>query len=157
MSFSLIKPMMDQETDVALIALITVKVGGVPKFRFANFYEDVVHQRQTYTAFPIESVILPKERHDELPKMEITVSNVGLELQEEFRKVAGQRTSIYVDLKIVMSGDVDQVFHEIRGFKIAGGINYNAYTLTMPLTPANFYNQSIIKKRQIPAEFPGIY
>ena len=157
MAFSLIKPMMEQETDVALIALVTIRVDDVPKFWLANFYQDVEHQRQTYQAMPIESIVLPASKDGELPVIQFIVTDVEQTFAAELRRTAGRRTKIEVDLKLVMSGDVEQVFDSWSGFRVLGGIDYDEFLVSVQVSPVNLKNQSIIKRRQTPHDFPGLY
>lgn len=157
MTFSLIKPMMEQETDVALVALITVKIGGVAKYWLANYYTDVVHQRQTYSPMPIETILLPASKDGELPVMQISITDIGGEFAREFRAIAGQRSHITVDLTLVLSGDFDQVFDQWTGFRVLGGIDYDTTSVSLMLSTANLKNQSIIRRRQTPSQFPGLY
>lgn len=148
-----LKSMFDGHTSIVWLMLLTITH---PDFAapllFVNNELDIVSNGDTYIAFPF-MLELPSERDDELPEVNLTISNIDGRIMEEIRQISSAPT---VTLNIISSNDLDLIEVGPLTFSM-NAVDFNALTLTGKLAYEPILDQGYPNTRQLPSNFPGMF
>lgn len=152
LSLHAVDQMYQSNSDDPILLLLDFQFPNNDSYYLVNNSEDIVHNSQTYTAFPF-TFILPDDSEDSQPDLTISLSNIGLELIESFRSNIQDVTG---SIKVVFASFPDFAELEINGLKIKS-INYDKSFINVSIGYEDILTVSIPSESYTPTEFPGLY
>lgn len=153
LSTELISQLYGQVADDPFLTLFTFSHDGFDSdILLVNNSEDVVSNGKTYLSFPVK-VTLPMDDNETAREVSITMSNVGLELIGEFRKVT---TRIDCKLDMVLFSAPDTIQYTLEDLKLSN-IQYNVQTITAKLVLDDFLGSGLTSEKYTPTNYPGLF
>lgn len=113
--------------------------------------EDIVHNGDTYTAFPF-TIELPAD-NDQLPVARLTLANVDGRIGEAVEAI---NTPPTVSIKLVLASTPNNVELEFSGFEMRS-IKINAVAVEAELYQVSVTSEPWPSLRVTPAKFPAIF
>jgi len=144
-----------QETDMVLLALVTITHSAITTQRLVNNTQDVVSNGNTFTAYPF-SVTIPPDEEGAPPVMEFSIFNAGLEIVTPARQVAGNRTRAKCTLQIVDYAYPDTVLESFSNYDIVQ-VAYDADLLRISASIESWLTQQFPGPEFNPGNTPGIF
>lgn len=144
-----------QETDLLLLALVTITHSKITTMRLVNNTQDVTSNGNTFTAYPFE-VTIPADVEGQPPKLDVRAFNAGLEVVTPARTVAGDRERAKVTLQIASYADPDTIYEEWTDYDAVQA----AYDLNMIAVSASiesWLTEEYPGPSMTPADFPGMF
>lgn len=153
-----------QETDVAVIVLITlstsdlpdvIRVCNVPVEKFADLGENVygvTSNSQRYLFLPFD-IVLPQDDKTGAVSAKLTIDNVNREIVRYARET---RKALNVSIQVVLSNNLDYVELEYNDFKLTN-VNYDGFQVTGDLTVDYLGLEPFPAGRFTPSGFPGLF
>jgi hypothetical protein len=121
-------------------------------YYLVNNTEDITSNGQLYTAFPF-SFTLPNDDVDSEPQLNITLSNVGLDLKDSFRS---NTQDVLADIKVVFASVPDFSEITINSLQVRS-ISYSAKSINITLKYDDILNTTVPSATYNPSDFPGVF
>jgi hypothetical protein len=134
-----------------LLMLLTLTFPDTSVYRYVNNTEDITSNGVVYTAFPFEFT-LPNDTDNEVPELEITISNVGLELIES---LSVNTEMIKADIVIVFASIPDFVELPVHDMELKL-ITYDQKFISMTLGFDDILNIKIPSQTYSAIDYPGL-
>ncbi len=161
-----IRAMFSQDSDAALITLLTIydPVTNLPAIRLADNYLQrisetsdevvygVVSRSQNFIFLPFE-ITLPSEEDNTAPKCSITLNDVTQYLTPTIRTLTGPPKVL---LELVLTSSPNTVEASFSGFYISN-ITYNADSVNAELSMIDYQTEPFPCFTFTPAYFPGMF
>lgn len=153
-----------QETDVVFITLLKLKTEelptelylcDVPVEKFTDMGENVygcTSNNQRYIFLPFE-ITLPKDDKTGAVTAKLTIDNVNRQIVQYARET---KKPINVDIKCVLSNDIDYPEIEFNNFKLTN-VSYNGFTVSGNLSIDYLGLEPFPCGRFTPSGFPGLF
>lgn len=150
-----VSALIDPESPVPFFPIMQIRVNDKPddkknyetnakvKFRLAWALDDVISNGQVFQKFPFKSIKLPNQRSEEEPTITITMSNVGLSLEQEFLESAGTDEEFTVDLFVVRGNDPDIIVAKFEKYYIHTALEFTNTEASITLAPKSFFRRSL--------------
>ena len=152
LSLHAVDQMYRSSSEDPVLMLLHLTFPDASEYFYVNNREDIISNGQTYTAFPFDFV-LPDDNPDSEPELNITISNVGLELIDSFR---GNTQDITAEINMVFASFPD--FSEISITDlVVRNISYDARAINITLAYEDILNTTIPSSIYSPTDFPGLY
>ena len=153
-----------QETDVAVIVLLTlstedlpdnIRVCNVPVEKFSDLGENIYGlvsngQRFLFLPFDIE---LPQDDKTGAVSAKLTIDNVNRQIVQYARET---KKPINVTVQVVLSNDLDYVEFESSDFKLTN-VSYNGFSVSGDLSIDYLGLEPFPCGRFTPSGFPGLF
>lgn len=121
------------------------------KFYFVNNTENITSNGQLYTAFPF-SFSLPNDSDEEIPELKITISNVGLDLVDDFTT---NTSNILAEVNIVFASMPDFAEISVKNL-IVKKVSQSAKFVDIFLGYDDILNFKIPSYTYSAKDFPGL-
>lgn len=153
-----------QETDVAIIVLLTLSVDGfneairicsVPVEKFTDLGENVygcVSNNERFIFLPFD-IRLPQDDKTGAVTAKLTIDNVNRQIVEQARST---HSAINVNIQLVLSNNLDYVELEYNNFRLTN-VNYDAFTVSGDLSVDYLGLEPFPCGRFTPSGFPGLF
>lgn len=153
-----------QETDVAVIVLITlstpelpdsVRVCNVPVEKFIDLGENVygvTSNSQRYLFLPFD-ITLPQDDKTGAVSAKLTIDNVNRQIVQYARQT---KKALNVNIQLVLSNNLDYVELEYNDFKLSN-VTYDGFSVTGDLTVDYLGLEPFPAGRFTPSGFPGLF
>jgi len=141
-----------QESSDPFLMLLTLSHPSYPTIRLVNNNEDIVSRTNTFTALAMK-IVLPTDDGESIPKMQIVLDNVPLELMDELRSTT---TPANVTIEAVLASRPDIVEILITDLLLSN-ISYDNRKITATLGLNDFFNQRIPGEIYSPQLYPGMF
>ena len=141
-----------QESSDPFLMLLTLSHPSYPTIRLVNNNEDIVSRTNTFTALAMK-IALPADDGESIPKMQIVLDNVPLELMDELRSTT---TPANVAIEAVLASRPDIVEILITDLLLSN-ISYDNRKITATLGLNDFFNQRIPGEIYSPQLYPGMF
>ena len=141
-----------QESSDPFLMLLTLSHPSYPTIRLVNNNEDIVSRTNTFTALAMK-IALPADDGESIPKMQIVLDNVPLELMDEFRSTT---TPANVVIEAILRSRPDVVEISITDLLLSN-IQYDNRRITCSLALNDFFNQRIPGELYSPQLYPGMF
>lgn len=153
-----------QETDVAVIVLLTlstadlpdtIRVCNVPVEKFSDLGDNVYgvtsnNQRYFFIPFDIE---LPQDDKTGAVSAKLTIDNVNRQIVQYARET---KTPINVSMQVILSNALDYVELEFNDFKLSN-VSYDGFSVSGDLTIDYLGLEPFPCGRFTPSGFPGLF
>ena len=151
-----------QETDVAVIILLTLRTNDLPDAiricstpveKFADLGENVygcTSNGQRYLFLPF-NIVLPQDDKTGAVTAKLTIDNVNRQIVQYARET---KSAINVDIQVILSNDLDAVELEFKDFKLTN-VSYDAFTVSGDLSVDYLGLEPFPCGRFTPSGFPG--
>lgn len=152
-SAGFLQSVFSQDTEEVFLTLLKIEHADLDEIIYlVNNSEDVVHDGQTYTAFPFE-MDLPDETDGSFSRMTILLDNAGLDYVEAFRSISGPAD---VTMSLVLASDPDVV--ECGPFRfLSRGAAMSADEIRLELSYEDILNEPFPGDIMSPGSVPGIF
>lgn len=152
----IVQAMNAPQTDVAILALLTVSHPAITTKRLVNNTEDVTSGGNAFTAAPL-SVVLPADVEGDEPYLRVSLSNVDREMVQTARTIAGSTLGLAsATLQFVAADDPDTVLLEFNDFEVRN-LTYTAevvgFEMRLPSMAAEPYPAMTFTPNRFPALF----
>ena len=144
-----------QESSDPFLMLITITHPDFATIRLVNNNEDITFNGNLFTALAMK-IVLPTDDGESVPKMQIALDNVPLELIDEFRSTTTPATVMIEAILASTAATATQAEITIADLAI-GGIDYNNRNITANLVLNDFLNQRIPGEVYSPQYYPGMF
>lgn len=153
-----------QETDVAVIILLTLRTNDLPDAiricstpveKFADLGENVygcTSNGQRYLFLPF-NIVLPQDDKTGTVTAKLTIDNVNRQIVQYARET---KSAINVDIQVILSNDLDAVELEFKDFKLTN-VSYDAFTVSGDLSVDYLGLEPFPCGRFTPSGFPGLF
>lgn len=153
-----------QETDVAVIILLTLRTNDLPDAiricstpveNFADLGENVygcTSNGQRYLFLPF-NIVLPQDDKTGAVTAKLTIDNVNRQIVQYARET---KSAINVDIQVILSNDLDAVELEFKDFKLTN-VSYDAFTVSGDLSVDYLGLEPFPCGRFTPSGFPGLF
>lgn len=142
-----------QETGEVPLVLIEIAHDDLATpIRIVDNREDVVSGGNTFLAFPC-SIVLPEDREDVLPTVQIVVQNVGREITDGVRALSTPPT---VRIAVVLASSPSTIEIGWMEFSLSD-VAWDALTVEGTFGPPPILNESFPALVYSPADFPGLF
>ena len=153
-----------QETDVAVIILLTLRTNDLPDAiricstpveKFADLGENVygcTSNGQRYLFLPF-NIVLPQDDKTGAVTAKLTIDNVNRQIVQYARET---KSAINVDIQVILSNDLDAVELEFKDFKLTN-VSYDAFTDSGDLSVDYLGLEPFPCGRFTPSGFPGLF
>lgn len=153
-----------QETDVAVIVLITlstpelpdaIRVCNVPVEKFADLGDNVygvTSNSQRYLFLPFD-ITLPQDDKTGAVSARLTIDNVNRQIVQYARQT---RKALNVSIQVVLSNNLDYVELEYNDFKLTN-VSYDGFSVEGDLTVDYLGLEPFPAGRFTPSGFPGLF
>lgn len=153
-----------QETDVAVIVLLTlstedlpdtIRVCNVPVQKFSNLGENVyglISNGQQYLFLPFD-IELPQDDKTGAVSARLTIDNVNRQIVQYARET---KKPINVTVQVILSNDLDTVEFESSDFKLTN-VSYNGFNVTGDLSIDYLGLEPFPCGRFTPSGFSGLF
>lgn len=153
-----------QETDVAVIILLTLRTNDLPDAiricstpveKFADLGENVygcTSNGQRYLFLPF-NIVLPQDDKTGAVTAKLTIDNVNRQIVQYARET---KSAINVDIQVILSNDLDAVELEFKDFKLIN-VSYDAFTVSGDLSVDYLGLEPFPCGRFTPSGFPGLF
>lgn len=140
------------DTGVAMLPLLTIEHAEMTTTRLVNNTVDVTSRSNTYSAVPF-NMNIPAQSEGELPRVDLVIDNIGLDLMEAIRSITGQPT---ITLEFVMSNALDTV--EVGPFVFSlKNIEYNQFQIRGQCGLEPLLTEPFSDNKFTPIDFPGLF
>lgn len=136
--------------DPALM-LLTINFPNLNDFYYVNNTEDITSNGQLFTAFPFEFT-LPSDVEGEVPELSIVLSNVGLELIDDFLQ---NTDSILANVKVIFASRPDIIEIEVSDLQVRK-VSANSNSINIILGYEDILNIQIPSYSYSATDFPGL-
>ena len=140
------------ESEDPCLMLLTLNFPNNNSFYFVNNTEDITSNGQVFTAFPFQFT-LPNDTSDGIPELQITLSNIGLELIDDLSETISGITS-RVDLIFASNPDLFEL--SITDLEVKN-ISYDNQQIVLFIGYDDILNTSIPSDTYNPKNFPGVF
>lgn len=154
-AYSVVSGMFAPQTDLAVLALLTIEHADIDTIRIVNNTEDVVSGGSTFTAFPF-SVTLASETDDGPAAHKVMISNVSQEIVRAARTVAGATDPATVTIHFVAYDDPDVSLHSATERRVQN-LTYDADVVSFDATLEFFTNEPFPAMTCTPGKFKGLF
>jgi hypothetical protein len=152
LSAAAVRELLAQESGEVFLQLLTLSHPQMTTLRVVNNTQDVVSRGNTYLAFPF-SLELPADLAEEMPNVQLMISNADRRLVDELRTVVDPIT---VTLEIVAAGVPDTV--EVGPFSFdLSRVVYGKDTITGTLSTEPILQEPFPADTFNPKDFPGLF
>lgn len=153
-----------QETDVAVIVLITlesaelpekVRVCNVPVEKFEDLGENVygvTSNGERYLFLPFD-IVLPQDDKTGAVSAKLTIDNVNRQIVQYARET---RKPLNVGIQVVLSNNLDYVELEYNEFKLTN-VSYDGFQVSGDLSVDYLGLEPFPAGRFTPSGFPGLF
>lgn len=153
-----------QETDVAVIILLTLRTNDLPDAiricstpveKFADLGENVygcTSNGQRYLFLPF-NIVLPQDDKTGAVTAKLTIDNVNRQIVQYARET---KSAINVDIQVILSNDLDAVELEFKDFKLTN-VSYDAFTVSGDLSVDYLGLEPFPCGRFTPSGFPELF
>lgn len=153
-----------QETDVAVIVLLTletpelpekVKVCNVPVEKFEDLGESVygvTSNNERYIFLPFD-IVLPQDDKTGAVSAKLTIDNVNRQIVQYARET---RKPLNVGIQVVLSNNLDYVELEYNEFKLTN-VSYDGFEVSGDLSVDYLGLEPFPAGRFTPSGFPGLF
>lgn len=152
LSLHAVDQMYRNNSEDPVLMLLELTFPNSTTYYYVNNTEDITSNGQVYTAFPF-AFTLPNEEIETEPELSITLSNVGLDLIDDFRSNVQDITA---KVKVVFASVPDFVEIGIDSLEVKS-ISYNEATISVMLGYQDILNTKIPSYSYTPVDFPGLY
>ena len=144
-----------QETGEVFLCLLTISHPALAgPICVVNNTQDIVSRGVTYIAFPFD-IILPDEREDQLPQVQLSIQNVDRRIALAVRSLP-PGTQASVSLEVVLASSPDTVEIQGLGFSLLQ-VDYDAMTVTGTLSYEWILSEPFPAGVMGPTLFPGMF
>lgn len=150
-----------QETDVAVIVLLTmttedlpeaIRVCNVPVEKFSENVYGLVSNNERYYFMPFD-IELPQDDKTGAVSARLTIDNVNRQIVQYARET---KKPINVTIQVILSNDLDYVEFESADFKLTN-VNYNGFTVSGDLSIDYLGLEPFPCGRFTPSGFSGLF
>ena len=153
-----------QETEVAVIILLTLRTNDLPEAirilstpveKFADLGENVygcTSNGQRYLFLPF-NIVLPQDDKTGAVTAKLTIDNVNRQIVQYARET---KSAINVDIQVILSNDLNAVELEFKDFKLTN-VSYDAFTVSGDLSVDYLGLEPFPCGRFTPSGFPGLF
>jgi len=141
-----------QESSDPFLMLVTIQHPSYPTIRLVNNNADISSRGNIYTALAMK-IVLPTDDGESIPKMQIALDNVPIELIDEFRSTT---TPANVTIEAILASIPDVVEISITDLALTA-IQYDQRKISGTLTLNDFFNQRIPGELYSPQYYPGMF
>lgn len=153
-----------QETDVAVIVLLTlstpdlpdtIRVCNVPVEKFTDLGENVygvTSNQQRYIFLPFD-ITLPQDDKTGAVSAKLTIDNVNRQIVQYARQT---RKALNVGIQVILSNNLDYVELEYNDFKLTN-VSYNGFSVEGDLSVDYLGLEPFPAGRFTPSGFPGLF
>jgi len=131
--------------------LLKITFPNTNTFHYVNNTEDITSNGQLYTAFPFKFT-LPSDTDEEVPILQITISNIGLDLIDD---LSVSTSDVIADIDIVFASVPDFVEINLSAM-ILKGIVYDDKFITMSLGYDDILNVQVPSYTYSAKDYPGL-
>lgn len=153
-----------QETDVAVIVLLTlstpdlpdnIRVCNVPVEKFADLGDNVygvTSNSQRYLFLPFD-ITLPQDDKTGAVSAKLTIDNVNRQIVQYARET---KKTLNVSIQVILSNALDYVELEYNDFKLSN-VSYDGFSVSGDLTVDYLGFEPFPAGRFTPSGFPGLF
>lgn len=153
-----------QETDIAIIVLLTlstpdlpdtIRVCNVPVEKFTDLGENVygvTSNNQRYIFLPFD-ITLPQDDKTGAVSAKLTIDNVNRQIVQYARQT---RKALNVGIQVILSNNLDYVELEYNDFKLTN-VSYNGFSVEGDLSVDYLGLEPFPAGRFTPSGFPGLF
>lgn len=153
LSLAMLAAAFAQETDDAIIPLVTIEHPGMEDtLRAALNGVDIVSRGNTFYAYPFD-IIVPDDSGDRPPQASLTIDNIDRRITEIIESTIEPCT---ISIEIIRSSDPETVEAAWYGLSLKE-VKYNQLTISGNLLYEDFVRESYPSGSFSPAYFPGMY
>jgi len=134
-----------------MLMLLKITFPNTNTFHYVNNTEDITSNGQLYTAFPFKFT-LPSDTDEEVPILQITISNIGLDLIDD---LSVSTSDVIADIDIVFASVPDFVEINLSAM-ILKGIVYDDKFITMSLGYDDILNVQVPSYTYSAKDYPGL-
>lgn len=152
LSLHAVDQMYKNNSEDPILMLLKLTFPDNTVYRLVNNTEDITSNGEIYTAFPF-NFTMPDEDSNSEPELNISLSNIGLDLIDSFRSNIQDVTG---SLNVVFASFPD--FSEITVDNLdLKSITYNEKTIDMVMGYSDILSTKIPSYSYTPSDFPGLY
>lgn len=152
LSANAVLELLAQQSSEAFLMLLTLTHPQITTLRVVNNTQDVTSNGNVFTAFPFKFA-LPADLADEMPSLQLVISNVDRRLIDELRTISDP-ISIQLDIIAASSPNVIEVgpfnFDLIHA-------RYNKDTITGTVSTEPILQEPFPADTFNPRDFPGLF
>lgn len=153
LSTAAINSMMDQETDDALLCLITIEHDDLPSpMRFVDDKVNVTSNGLVYIGFPF-AITLPDDDPDKVPEAKLEIGNTDRVIVEAVRSLS---SAPLVTIQVVMASQPDTVEMTIPNMRLRM-VEWDAAVVSGTLAYEDVLNEQIPGRAFSPDVCPGLF
>lgn len=134
-----------------LLMLLEMNFPGDVNYYFVNNNEDITSNGQLYIALPFQFT-LPSDNDEEIPELNITISNIGLELIDS---LSVNTSGIRLQIKLIFASVPDFVELNIDNM-ILKAISYDQSFVNLSIGYEDILNIKIPSQTYNAVDFPGL-
>lgn len=138
-------------TDPVLL-LLKITFPSATVHHLVNNTESITSNGQEYTAFPF-NYTWPTDSEDQIPQMNVVLSNVGLDLISDLRS---HTDGITAEIRLIFASNPDFYELEILDLELTR-ISGDAMSITATFTYVDILNTAIPSYSYTPTDFPGMF
>lgn len=152
-SINAMRAMFAQETGEVFLVCLTITHPDITTLRLVNNAAAVARAAGTYQPYPMQ-LILPAQRDDQLPQVDIVIDNVDREVLRQIRTLTGVPK---VTMEVIMASSPDTV--EAGPFDFAlKQASYDVLAITGTLGyEDDILNQQVPAMTYTPTNSPGLF
>lgn len=152
-SVNAMKALLAQETGEVFLACITITHPSITTLRLVNDTQPLVRSAGTYVPCPLQ-VLLPAQRDDQIPQVNLVIDNVDRTVLEQIRELAGVPQ---ITLEIVLASSPDTVEAGPFDFSLLSA-SYDVLSITGTLGYMDdVLNQQVPAMQYTPTNSPGLF
>lgn len=152
LSLHAVDQMYRSNSEDPVLLLLHLTFPDASEYFFVNNTEDITSNGQLYTAFPF-TFTLPDDNVDSSPELNITISNVGLELVDSLRQ---NTENVVATINVVFASVPDFSEITIDALKLRGMTN-DVKFVSLTLGYDDILNTTVPSHSYTPTDFPGLY
>lgn len=152
LSVAAVRELLAQESGEAFLILLTLTHPDMTTLRVVNNTQNVTSNGDLYVAFPFQ-IALPADLAEELPSLQLTISNVDRRLIDELRTVVDP---IGVSMQIVSATTPNTVEVGPFDFELTFA-RYNINSIIGTLTTDPLMHEPFPADVFNPKDFPGLF
>lgn len=152
-SINAMRAMFAQQTAEVFLVCLTITHPDITTLRLVNNTQPVVRAAGTYQPYPMQ-LILPAQRDDQLPQVDIVIDNVDREVLRQIRTVSGVPK---VTMEVILASSPDTVEAGPFDFSLKqAGYDVLAITGTLGYED-DILNQRVPAMEYTPTNSPGLF
>ncbi len=152
LSLHAIDQMYQVHSDDPALMLLTLNFPNGSNFYLVNNTQNIISNGQEFTAFPF-TFTLPEDSIDTIPELSIALSNIGLELIDDFKS---NTDSIKCRVDLIFASVPDFLEVSIQEL-IVKSIGYDKNTITLNVGYDDILNTQVPSDTYNPNDFGGIF